>query len=266
MKICSMLVLMLSVSIASAQPRSAPPMADDIEAAKAHFAAGSAYYEQANYQDALKEFNEALRLSKRNDLLYNIAMCYERLNQLDNAIAALQRYLREKPNAPDRVLIHTRIAALQQRKKEPQEVAPKPLPTPTPVVEPVPVPVPVPTPGVVTPPAPTRAPGWYVPGVAVGAVAVAALVTALGTGISSNNIHNELVLQCPSDLCPDSLRGEVSKGRNLALVTDVMVAVGAAAAITSVVLLVVKSRTPSKQARAGRTPVVATADGILLYF
>ena len=95
MKICSMLVLMLSVSIASAQPRSAPPMADDIEAAKAHFAAGSAYYEQANYQDALKEFNEALRLSKRNDLLYNIAMCYERLNQLDNAIAALQRYLRD---------------------------------------------------------------------------------------------------------------------------------------------------------------------------
>ena len=56
-----------------AQPRVAVPPSDDVEAAKAHFAAGSAYYDQANYGDAVKEFNEAYRLSKRIDLLYNIA-------------------------------------------------------------------------------------------------------------------------------------------------------------------------------------------------
>src|SRR5438477_6587823 len=74
--------------------------ADDQEAAKAHFLAGSAYYEQANYADAVKEFNEAHRLSQRADLLYNIALCYERLEQYDKAIGALKQYLSEKQNAP----------------------------------------------------------------------------------------------------------------------------------------------------------------------
>src|ERR1700680_249528 len=79
------------------QPRSAVPPSDDLGAAKAHFAAGSAYYDQANYADAVKEFNEAYRLSKRTDLLYNIAVCYERLGQYDSAIQALQKYLTDKP-------------------------------------------------------------------------------------------------------------------------------------------------------------------------
>jgi|GEM_PF-3002709 len=256
----ALVVLMLLFGTASAQ-RSAQPLADDIEAAKAHFAAGSAYYEQANYQDALKEFNEALRLSKRNDLLYNIALCLERLNQLDGAISALQRYLREKPNAPDRNLIQTRIKALELRKTEPLTPLPTP-PTPKPLLPPAPTPLVVLT--VVDEP-PARAHNWWIPGTAVGGAAVAILGASLGTGIVSNNIHNDLVAQCPANLCPDSLRGQASKGRSLAIATDVLVAVGGAAAITAVVLLVVKSRPVGKHA-ATAPPVVATADGVLLYF
>src|SRR2546423_3636937 len=76
----------------------------DEDAAKAHFLAGSAYYEQANYADAVKEFNEAHRLSKRADLLYNISVCYERLGHWDDAIAALHQYLTNRPNAADRAV------------------------------------------------------------------------------------------------------------------------------------------------------------------
>src|SRR5438105_13019469 len=87
----------------------------DEEAAKAHFLAGSAYYEQANYADAVKEFNEAHRLSKRADLLYNISVCYERLGHWDDAIAALQQYLTERPAAPDRAVIESRIKNFETR-------------------------------------------------------------------------------------------------------------------------------------------------------
>src|SRR5256885_17161261 len=91
------------------------PQADE-DAAKAHFLAGSAYYEQANYADAVKEFNEAHRLSKRPDLLYNISVCYERLGHWDDAIAALQQYLTERPNAADRAVIESRIKNFETRR------------------------------------------------------------------------------------------------------------------------------------------------------
>src|SRR3954447_23318990 len=102
-------------SVAHALPAAAevPTQADE-EAAKAHFMAGSAYYEQANYDDAVKEFNEAHRLSQRPDLLYNIALAYERLERWDEAIASLNRYLRDKPDAQDRSLIQTRIENLEK--------------------------------------------------------------------------------------------------------------------------------------------------------
>src|SRR2546423_13566303 len=113
----------------------------DEEAAKAHFLAGSAYYEQANYADAVKEFNEAHRLSKRADLLYNISVCYERLGHRDDAIASLQQYLSERPEAPDRAVIESRIANYQQRRDQEKAraaattatvTAPPPPPPPAP--------------------------------------------------------------------------------------------------------------------------------------
>jgi len=52
---------------------------DEDERAKAHFLAGQSYYEQASYTDALREFNEAYRISKRPSLLYNIARRHQAL-------------------------------------------------------------------------------------------------------------------------------------------------------------------------------------------
>src|SRR2546423_7828614 len=119
----------------------APPTQADEDAAKAHFLAGSAYYEQANYSDAVKEVIEAHRLSKRADLLYNISVCYERLGRWDDAIASLQQYLSERPEAPDRAVIESRIANYQQRRDQEKAraaattatvTAPPPPPPPAP--------------------------------------------------------------------------------------------------------------------------------------
>src|SRR6476469_8692526 len=104
-----MAVLTTAILASSAVATAQVPQADE-DAAKAHFLAGSAYYEQANYGDAVKEFIEAHRLSNRPDLLYNISVCYERLGRWDDAIGSLQQYLTERPEAPDRAVIESRIA------------------------------------------------------------------------------------------------------------------------------------------------------------
>ncbi len=210
-----------------------------MEAAKAHFAAGSAYYDQANYADAVKEFNEAFRLSKRTDLLYNIAVCYERLNDLDNAIATLKRYLTERPDAPDRVTIQSRVANLEKRKSQPPTV---PV-TPPPEVAPTP-----PPPAIVAPPPvePVQRRGgakWYVPGAVLLVSGLGVGIASLGTGLAAHGIYNDLKVACPTMMnCDPSLRADHDRGVALGLSSDVLMGVGIAAGVTGVILLIVQSR------------------------
>ena len=70
------LLLLLAVTSAQAQE----------DQARAHFAAGVHYYDDAHYADALKEFEEAYRLSKRVGFLYNLGACHERLGHDDQAL------------------------------------------------------------------------------------------------------------------------------------------------------------------------------------
>jgi tetratricopeptide (TPR) repeat protein len=243
--LAALAVLSLVVSgTAFAQPKTAIPPSDDIEAAKAHYAAGSAYYEQANYADAVKEFNEAYRLSHRSDLLYNIAVCYERLSQYDNAIKALKQYLTDKPDAGDRVTIETRITNLEKLR---EQAAPPPR-----VVEP-PKPAPPPPPPVVVSERPRH---WWVPGTSVAAAGAAVLAASLGTGLAANSIYNDLNSKCQNKVCDPSLQSQQSKGNSLAIASDVLLGVGAAAALTGVILLIVQSRHPRATSHARVTPTV----------
>src|SRR5258706_8539524 len=125
---------------------------DDQDAARLHFQVGQAYYDEANYTDALKEFREAYRLSKRPALLYNIGLCHEHLDQYEEAIAALERYLREQPTSGDRSIIEQRIANLRRRvahTRPPEAKLPPARPVePTPRVASPPVTPPAPAPTV----------------------------------------------------------------------------------------------------------------------
>lgn len=243
--------LLLFASVSLAQPKAAVPPADDVEAAKAHFAAGSAYYEQANYTDAVKEFNEAYRLSHRTDLLYNIALCYERLNQYDEAIGTLQKYLAEKPDAPDHVTIESRIANLQHLREQAQK--PQTPAVVTPPQQPV-----VPT---TTAPLPRKR-LWWLPGVIVEGAAAVVLVTALGTGIDALAIHNSVANVCKNNVCPASERNTVNLGQALAITTDVLIPVGAAAAMVGAIVLGLQSRRP----HASHARIVPTPTGLSVRF
>ncbi len=245
--------LLLFAYPALAQPRVAVPPSDDVEAAKAHFAAGSAYYDQANYGDSVKEFNEAYRLSKRTDLLYNIAICYERLNQLDNAIATLQKYLTDKPNAQDRVTIESRIQNLTKRRDE--AAAPTPTPTPTPMLTPALAPVSV------APPV-ERKKRWWLTGTIVAGAGAAVLIGALALAIDADILHGQLVGQCPGNVCDPSLRSKVTLGYDLALSADILFGVGGATAVVGAILLIVQSKRPA----AAHAWLQPTANGFAVKF
>jgi tetratricopeptide (TPR) repeat protein len=227
-------VLGATASLAYAAPAAAESATQpDEEAAKAHFLAGSAYYEQANYNDAVKEFLEAHRLSKRADLLYNVSVCYERMNRWDDAIASLRQYLRERPGASDKVVIESRIKNFEKRRDEQRSEESAAAATPPPINAP---------PATVPPP-----PHRHVGSLIVGGIGVGLLLAALGTGIAAQIAYNDLDNKCPMKLCDPAnqeLRDEQAFGRALAITTDIFIAVGAAAVTTGVILFLVERRKP----------------------
>ncbi len=219
--------------------------ASDQEAAKAHFLAGSSYYESANYSDAVKEFNEAYRLSKRPDLLYNIALGYERLGDFDNAISTLKRYLVEKLNAPDRNLIEARIKNLERLREE--RLRP-PAPTPTPQPD--------------KPVAQESAPrskrslgtlGYA--GIGTGAVGALLLLGSVGTGLTAKKKSDQLLRECPTRMnCDPRLQAVQTSGKRFAVATDAMIGIGAVALVAGVALIVVDLVRKPKAAPPEPTP------------
>jgi tetratricopeptide (TPR) repeat protein len=234
--------LLLAILWLAAAPAAAAAMSEEEERAKAHFLAGQSYYDQASYADALKEFNEAYRISKRPALLYNIARCHEALDQVPEAVAMLERYLHEAPDTPDRNAIEARINNLKARPRK----------TPPSSGEPALVPASTPAASAASassaPPSPPRRRVWSW---VTGGVGVAALGAALGTGIASQLAYNDLEAACTHNHCdPATLadaQGRVDRGKSLALATDILWPIGAAAVATATILFFVEGRHPASR-------------------
>jgi hypothetical protein len=86
--------------------------ADDV-AAREHFLRGRDAYNATEYEDALRHFQEAYRLSKRERLQYNIGIAASRLRRDEEALAAFQRYLNEVENPSREQEVSQRILALE---------------------------------------------------------------------------------------------------------------------------------------------------------
>jgi tetratricopeptide (TPR) repeat protein len=92
-------------------------LAEDEAAAQAHFLAGSSYFQRGEYERAMEELEIAYDLSRRPALLYNIALCLERLGRYGEAAERLARYLDEEdPDAiRQRTALEARLANLRER-------------------------------------------------------------------------------------------------------------------------------------------------------
>ena len=81
-------------STASAQDDSSASTPEDpaVARAKQIYANGTRLYDEGQYAEAALAFEEAYKLSNAPPLLFNTANAYERMGDLDRAIAALNKY------------------------------------------------------------------------------------------------------------------------------------------------------------------------------
>jgi hypothetical protein len=116
---CSLLLSSLVAMPTAAQQPAAPqeqaqPSAGDI--ARERFKRGEAAYQKGSYGLAISEWEAAYATDPRPRIQYNIFQAYERLGQLQEASAALQKYLSTAdPDDPYYSDATARMAALQQR-------------------------------------------------------------------------------------------------------------------------------------------------------
>jgi tetratricopeptide (TPR) repeat protein len=111
----SRLQLMLFLSLVVPPGAALAQDAAKEELAKRHYNLGEQLYRTSDYAGALVEFKKSHQLSGRPELLFNIARCHEVLAQLEEAVAAYERYLKERPDAPNADLVTSRLATLRKR-------------------------------------------------------------------------------------------------------------------------------------------------------
>jgi tetratricopeptide (TPR) repeat protein len=87
--------------------------AEDKEAAKKAFSEATRYYNLNQYTDALEAFKRAYWNYEDPVFLYNIAQCHRLLKHKAEAIDFYKSYLRNAPNARNRVEVQKVIAELE---------------------------------------------------------------------------------------------------------------------------------------------------------
>jgi tetratricopeptide (TPR) repeat protein len=229
--------------------------ADDAadELARRHFDSGAAYLEESDYENALKAFQKAYDLSKRPEILLNIATVQERRGELATAITALKDYLAAAPASPRADTTRLRIQNLEKRLAD-SDPSPSPPPTAAPASPPAAAPPPLPP-----PPAPPPAQPNYLPAyLAFGAGGLGA-VTAIITGVMANGAYERKKDQC-SPTCTDA---QLSSAKSLALVSTLATGVAVVGAGVGITLLLTASPSASAATapalRVGLNPLGPTA-------
>lgn len=91
---------------------------DKTAKAKELYQAGQQLYKQGRYADAVTKFEEAYATKPHPTLPFNIAKCYEQLNDTPKALRAYRDYLRLAPEAKDRTAVLDSIANFERRLRE----------------------------------------------------------------------------------------------------------------------------------------------------
>jgi tetratricopeptide (TPR) repeat protein len=86
--------------------------------ARSVFAAGQVAFDDGRYADALVYFRRSYALSRLPELLFNIALCQDRLRDADAAVASYRRYIYEMPRASNRPEVERRLEALRLAQDE----------------------------------------------------------------------------------------------------------------------------------------------------
>lgn len=229
-----------------AEPEEAPspePQPDDNgteedEAVQTHARVGRAYYESGRFARAAEEFQQAYDKSQEPDYLYSLFLALRDAGRIDEAIDALEAYLRLVPEAPDQDRLRLRLSNMKrledQRRRgdEPSgEVASQNGAEGSPADEEPEAADPEPTdPGEGDTPfaEPKKSRKWSVlPWVVMG-VGAGLLAGATATGVLALEQERSLEDECDGDVCRPGLKSDIDRGRTLATTTDVLLISGLA--------------------------------------
>lgn len=224
---------------------------DDEKAREAYYV-GDNHYAAGRYEEALEYFEKAYALSKRPQLLYNIANAYERMGDYQAAADYLRRYLRS-PEADDVSSVRERIRRLEmnaEAKRKELQAAGEPEPKsnkppaddqPTPRVD-----------VVATTEDSSRA--SRKPAYLFLAGSGAALITATIFGLAAESAASDAEEVCTGGgLCPESAEDALNREKRFALVADISLVAGLASAGVGVYLLIKDSQQPGDKERRAVT-------------
>jgi tetratricopeptide (TPR) repeat protein len=198
----------------------------DDERARAHFAAGESHYAARRFGDAAREFALAYELSRRPEMLVNLARAHERDGALRAAIADLELLLAQHPSTSYRGEAEERIARLRPAlAAEEARAANEPASTAEP-----------PHLATAVSPPPEHPRTLRVLGFSLAAGALATAAVALGTGLRAHELYLALEDQCSGGVCVGDFTDRRDRGRALARastgLTFVSIALAAGAATT----------------------------------
>jgi hypothetical protein len=238
--IASLSLAALTLCLAPAPTRAQAPTAEADARARELYLRGDRLYAEGRYEEAVEAFRESYRLSGRPLLLFNLANAYERLARYEEALAALRDYA---PHAPveEEDQIRARIESLTRR-AEAQRAAEAPADGAagdgssggsTGAPEDVP------------PDAPARAGGdggLIAAGAVLAATGGALVVGGAVFGALALDARDEAQAGCADaggvTVCDASAEDALDRDATFALLADVGLFAGGAAAATGVVLLV----------------------------
>lgn len=203
------------------------------ELARAHFASGSAFYEEGRYEDAARAFMESYRLSPRAELLDNAARAYERALLFDESIATLRQIAERHPDYSGIATIDERIQSMERLRDRMRGGEAQPQPQPQPAATP-PVAAPHEEPQ-------SEGGGVSIPGIAVLAAGGAVGLVSIITGAVAHTIYEDLSASCMNNVCGPDRQGDIDTGSALAITSTVTFFTSIAAIGVGVVLLIVDS-------------------------
>ncbi len=249
----ALVALFAKTATSHAQPSST----STAEIARNHIQNGGRYYQLRRFAEAAREFQAAWELTRRPELLFNLAHALEDAGRDREALDAYERFDASGASGVDRQSLLAHMASLRTRLARSATAtttatatatATTTTNTPPPRVTPEP-------PRVLQPPPP--APRSLALPVTLLSAGGALLVTGLALGLTVSSTWSDLNARCQNRVCDPSLQSDASGAEMRATVADVLGGVGVAAIAAGVVVLLL----PQPQASAPRVGLMCTGDG-----
>jgi tetratricopeptide (TPR) repeat protein len=257
----------VGLAILTATVAFAPPAAaqTSLEQAKALTGRASIEYNIGHFEQALELYSLAYQALPTPALLFDIGQCHRMLGNAERAMFFFQGYLRDKPDAPNRVLVEQILADLQrqvdaQRAAHAQESAPAVTPAPGAATPADAVaPPPPPTAEVAAPPV-IGNPPLRVAGLASAGAGVVLMGTAAALGLHASSLSGEISqLSSSRGTWSPQYQSDYDSGKSAATAATVLYVVGGLALATGGVLTYLGW--PRRASDARPVAVVAPAPG-----